>query len=38
LNVLDVAYRDLLPGRGFHAWMMGAHTVVPVAARRLESD
>jgi DNA ligase-associated metallophosphoesterase len=38
LNVLDEAYADLLPGADFHAWMMGAHTVVPVAARRLEGD
>jgi hypothetical protein len=38
LNVLDEAYATLLPGTGFHAWMMGAHTVVPVAAKRLESD
>ncbi len=38
LNVLDVAYENLLPGFGFHAWMMGARTVVPVAAHRLEGD
>lgn len=38
LNVLDAAYDPLLPGLGFHAWMMGARTVVPVAAHRLESD
>lgn len=38
LNVLDVAYDDLLPGLDFHAWMMGARSVVPVAARRLEAD
>ncbi len=38
LNVLDEAYANLLPSGGFHAWMMGAHTVVPVAARRLEGD
>ncbi|MGV8995511.1 MAG: ligase-associated DNA damage response endonuclease PdeM [Parvibaculaceae bacterium] len=38
LNVLDVAYHKLMPHDGFHAWMMGAHTVVPVAATRLESD
>lgn len=38
LNVLDVAYENLLPATGFHAWMMGAHTVVPVAAHRLEGD
>lgn len=37
LNVLDVAYGNLLPAR-FHAWMMGARTVVPVAAHRLEGD
>ena len=38
LNVLDTAYDDLLPGLDFHAWMMGARSVVPVAARRLEAD
>lgn len=38
LNVLDEAYEALLPGLAFHAWMMGARTVVPVAARRLEGD
>lgn len=38
LNVLDVAYENLLPASGFHAWMMGARTVVPVAAHRLEGD
>lgn len=38
LNVLDKAYAELLPGTDFHAWMMGAHTVVPVAAKRLEGD
>tara|TARA_R110000868_G_scaffold13397_2_gene62558 strand:+ start:3803 stop:4525 length:723 start_codon:yes stop_codon:yes gene_type:complete len=38
LNVLDEAYANLLPTGGFHAWMLGAHTVVPVAARRLEGD
>ncbi len=38
LNVLDAAYDPLLPGLGFHAWMMGARTVVPVAAHRLEGD
>lgn len=38
LNVLDKAFANLLPSAGFHAWMMGAHTVVPVAARRLEGD
>ncbi|WP_246176756.1 ligase-associated DNA damage response endonuclease PdeM [Parvibaculum sedimenti] len=38
LNVLDVAYDNLLPGLDFHAWMMGARSVVPVAARRLEGD
>lgn len=38
LNVLDEAYDPLLPGLGFHAWMLGARTVVPVAARRLEGD
>jgi DNA ligase-associated metallophosphoesterase len=38
LNVLDGAYADLLPGFDFHAWMLGAHTVVPVAAHRLEGD
>jgi DNA ligase-associated metallophosphoesterase len=37
LNVLDVAYGNLLTAR-FHAWMMGARTVVPVAAHRLEGD
>ena len=38
LNVLDAAYDDLLPGFDFHAWMMGARTVIPVSARRLEAD
>lgn len=38
LNVLDTAYDDLLPGFDFHAWMMGARTVIPVSARRLEAD
>lgn len=38
LNVLDEAYHTLMPRTGFHAWMMGAHTVVPVAAIRLEGD
>ncbi|WP_421862232.1 ligase-associated DNA damage response endonuclease PdeM [Parvibaculum sp.] len=38
LNVLDTAYDDLLPGFDFHAWMMGAKTVIPVSARRLEAD
>jgi DNA ligase-associated metallophosphoesterase len=38
LNVLDEAYDELLPAGGFHAWMMGARTVVPVAAHRLEGD
>ncbi len=38
LNVLDTAYDDLLPGFGFHAWMMGARTVIPVSAARLEAD
>ena len=38
LNVLDRAYDDLLPGFDFHAWMMGARTVIPVSARRLEAD
>lgn len=38
LNVLDDAYGELLPGFGFHAWMMGARTVVPVSATRLEAD
>lgn len=38
LNVLDKAFDALLPAFGFHAWMLGAHTVVPVAARRLEGD
>ncbi len=38
LNVLDEAYAGLLPAGGFHAWMLGARTVVPVAARRLEGD
>jgi DNA ligase-associated metallophosphoesterase len=38
LNVLDAAYGDLLPGFDFHAWMMGAKTVIPVSARRLEGD
>tara|TARA_R110000824_G_scaffold118960_16_gene272424 strand:+ start:4800 stop:5516 length:717 start_codon:yes stop_codon:yes gene_type:complete len=38
LNVLDEAFGSLLPAGGFHAWMMGAHTVVPVAARKLEGD
>lgn len=38
LNVLDSAYDDLLPGFDFHAWMMGARTVIPVSARRLEGD
>jgi DNA ligase-associated metallophosphoesterase len=38
LNVLDEAYADLLPEFDFHAWMLGAHTVVPVAAHRLEGD
>ena len=38
LNVLDAAYETLLPGFGFHAWMMGARSVVPVAAHRLEGD
>lgn len=38
LNVLDEAYDDLLPVGRFHAWMLGAHTVVPVAAHRLEAD
>ncbi|HEX7777277.1 MAG TPA: ligase-associated DNA damage response endonuclease PdeM [Parvibaculum sp.] len=38
LNVLDDAYADLLPGFDFHAWMLGAHSVVPVAAHRLERD
>lgn len=38
LNVLDEAYHELMPRSGFHAWMMGAHTVVPVAAARLEGD
>lgn len=38
LNVLDEAFDALLPALRFHAWMLGAHTVVPVAARRLERD
>lgn len=38
LNVLDEAYENLLPASGFHAWMMGARSVVPVAAHRLEGD
>lgn len=38
LNVLDAAYEGLLPGIDFHAWMMGARTVVPVLASRLEAD
>jgi DNA ligase-associated metallophosphoesterase len=38
LNVLDAAYDGLLPGFDFHAWMMGARTVIPVSARRLEAD
>ena len=38
LNVLDEAYHALMPRERFHAWMMGAHTVVPVAAARLEAD
>lgn len=38
LNVLDTAYENLLPGFDFHAWMMGARTVIPVSARRLEGD
>lgn len=38
LNVLDEAYGTLLPGLDFHAWMMGADSVVPVAGRRLEAD
>lgn len=38
LNVLDAAFAPLLPASGFHAWMMGARTIVPVAARRLEGD
>ena len=38
LNVLDDAYDALLPGLGFHAWMLGGRTVVPVAAHRLEGD
>ncbi|MBI1261945.1 MAG: ligase-associated DNA damage response endonuclease PdeM [Rhizobiales bacterium] len=38
LNVLDAAYDDLLPGLSFHAWMMGAKSVVPVAATRLSAD
>lgn len=38
LNVLDAAYENLLPASGFHAWMMGARSVVPVAAHRLEGD
>ncbi|MFZ3034010.1 MAG: ligase-associated DNA damage response endonuclease PdeM [Parvibaculum sp.] len=38
LNVLDDAYRPLLPATGFHAWLMGLRKVTPVAAARLESD
>ena len=38
LNVLDRAYAGLLPGRDFHAWMMGRDAVVPVSATRLEGD
>ena len=38
LNVLDEAYRPLLPATGFHAWMMGPRKVTPVAAVRLEGD
>lgn len=38
LNVLDAAYDKLLPGLSFHAWMMGAKSVVPVAATRLSAD
>ena len=38
LNVLDEAYRDLLPPRGFHAWMLGRDSVVPVAGNRLLPD
>jgi DNA ligase-associated metallophosphoesterase len=38
LNVLDNAYDALLPGFDFHAWMMGARSVVPVSASRLEAD
>jgi DNA ligase-associated metallophosphoesterase len=38
LNVLDEAYRLLLPASGFHAWMMGSLKVTPVAAHRLEGD
>jgi DNA ligase-associated metallophosphoesterase len=38
LNVLDEAYDELLPAGRFHAWMLGARTVVPVAAHRLEGD
>lgn len=38
LNVLDDAYRPLLPATGFHAWMMGPRKVTPVAATRLEGD
>ena len=38
LNVLDRAYAGLLPGRDFHAWMMGRDAVVPVSAARLEGD
>lgn len=38
LNVLDGAYEPLFPSAVFHAWMMGARTVVPIAAHRLEGD
>lgn len=38
LNVLDRAYDNLLPGLSFHAWMMSANQVVPVAATRLSGD
>lgn len=38
LNVLDPAFEALLPGLSFHAWMMSADRVVPVAAARLAGD